>query len=131
MLLSEVRDWFKINYFNISLFPRISINKIDNNLKNTLCIYNSKRNISPINNLQLSTYSVKPLTVLIRYGMNQTEAEKVINELYKFFDNKKTVIGNKKVSFKHCFENPINLGTDDNGIQEYSLEIDLYYEREG
>lgn len=131
MLLSEIRDWFKKNYSGIVSFPKISINKVDNNLEYTLCIYNSKRNISPINNLQLSTYSVKPLTILIRYGQNQDKAEIEINELYKFFDNKKTIIGNKKVSFKHCFENPINLGTDDNGIQEYSLEIDLYYEREG
>lgn len=129
MLLKDIKEWFKINH-DISLFEQVSINTIDNNLNKAICFYNSKRTIAPINKLRKSTYSVKPLTILIRYGKNQDEAEQRIKELYNFFDNKIEIINNKRVKFVHCYENPINLGLDGDGIQEYSLEINLYYERE-
>lgn len=131
MTLKEIKDWFKTEYDGITEFEQCSINKIDKNLDKAICFYKSKRNISYINALGLNTYSVKPLTVLIRFAENQDYAEIEANKLYNFFDKKNATINSKMTFFKHLYENPIYLGTDDKGIIEYSLEIDLYYEREG
>lgn len=130
MTLKEIKDWFKENY-NIPNFQQISIGKIDNNLDKALCFYNSKRSVPYINKTGTSTYGIKPLTILMRYGQNQDAAEIVINKLYEFFDKKNTLINEKRVFFSFVYENPISLGTDDKGIIEYSLEIDCYYEKGG
>lgn len=130
MGLTEIKDWFKTNFTENTELEQVSINKIDNNKEKALCFYNSKRTISYINKLSLSTYSIKPITILLRYTKNQELAEQYIYKLYNFFDKKRCKINGKNVKFSHCYENPINLGTDNNGIQEYSLEIDLYYEKE-
>ena len=129
MLLKEIKDWFKVNYKDISDFSQISINKIDNNLEKALCFYNSKRTIQYINKLGVSSYSVKPLTILLRFGKNQDEAEIKANSLYNFFNKKYFNINSKNVSFEPKYEAPASLGTDDKGIIEYSIEIDMYYER--
>lgn len=131
MKLKEIRDSLKSEYENILKFEQFSINKIDNNLEKALCLYNSKRQIAYIDKLNLSTYTIKPLTLLMRYGNNQDTAETEIYKLYNFLNKKVSTINGKRVRFILLYENPINLGTDDKGIIEYSLEIDAYIEREG
>lgn len=131
MKLKEIRDSLKSEYEYILNFEQFSINKIDNNLDSALCLYNSKRQIAYIDKLNLSTYTIKPLTLLMRYGNNQDTAETEIYKLYNFLNKKLSTISGKKVRFVLLYENPINLGTDDKGIIEYSLEIDAYIEREG
>ena len=129
MTLKQIKDWLKKNY-DCSIFEQVSIGKIDNNLSKNICFYNSKYGSAYINRYGVSTYSIKPLTILVRYGTNQDEAEIISNKIYKFFDKKKGIIDKKRVFFLHKFENPINLGTDDNGIVEYSIEINCCYEKE-
>lgn len=129
MLLKEIKDWFKITCSESADFSQISINKIDNQLEKALCFYKSKRTIPYINKLSVSTYSVKPITILIRFGKNQNDAEIKANALYDFFNEKYFNINNKKVLFDLKYEEPTSIGTDDKGIIEYSIEIDMYYER--
>lgn len=130
MTLDEIRDYFETNYTDVSLFEQVSIGKIDNNLDNALCFYNSKRNVAYVNTLNVSTYTLKPITILMRNGKNQAIAERNIMGIHKFFDRRKTVINKRNVLFKLLYENPITLGTDANGIIEYSLEIDVMIEKE-
>ncbi|MBP3607011.1 MAG: hypothetical protein J6J11_01665 [Treponema sp.] len=129
MLLKQIKDWFKLNY-DSTIFQQVSIGEIDNNLEKALCFYNSKREIAYINRCDVSTYSIKPLTILMRFGKKETDAETIINTLYNFFDKKISTIDNRKIRFSLAIENPINLGRDDKGIIEYSLEVDCYYEKE-
>lgn len=130
MTLDEIRDYFETNYTDVSLFEQVSIGKIDNNLDNALCFYNSKRNVAYVNTLNVSTYTLKPITILMRNGKNQAIAERNIMRIHKFFDRRKVVINKRNVLFKLLYENPITLGTDANGIIEYSLEIDVMIEKE-
>ena len=129
MLLNEIKEWFKKECKKAKAFEQVSIGKIDNNLDKALCFYNSKTTPPYINKLGASSYSIKALTILMRYGKNQNDAEIMANELYKFFDKKDTLINEKRVFFSFEIETPISLGTDDKGIIEYSFEINLYYER--
>lgn len=130
MTLDEIRDYFETNYTDVSLFEQVSIGKIDNNLDNAVCFYNSKRNVAYVNTLNVSTYTLKPITILMRNGKNQAIAERNIMGIHKFFDRRKAVINKRNVLFKLLYENPITLGTDANGIIEYSLEIDVMIEKE-
>ena len=127
--LKQIKDYFK-SEFNWS--DSISIGKIDNNQEKAICFYNSKRQLaySPVigGKSNKSTY-IKPITVLLRYTKNQDSAENKIESIYEFFEERTFFIGEKRIFVIMNTDGPINLGTDDKGIYEYSIEMDLYIER--
>ena len=127
--LKQIKDYFK-SEFNWS--DSISIGKIDNNQEKAICFYNSRRQLaySPVigGKSNKSTY-IKPITVLLRYTKNQDSAENKIESRYEFFEERTFLIGKKRIFVIMNTDGPINLGTDDKGIYEYSIEMDLYIER--
>ena len=122
MTLKEYKDYFK-NAFNWT--DSISIGKIDNNQEKAVCFYNATRGSygATINN---KTTNVKHITILLRYTKNQNTAEIKANEIYNFFNNKRFEINSKEVFVMMQCAEPINLGTDDNNVYEYSIELDFY-----
>jgi len=124
--LKQIKDYFK-QEFNWN--KPISIGKIDNNKEEAICFYNSKRQLSysPVigGKSNKSTY-IKPITILLRYTKNQDSAEQMAQSIYEFFEERTFFIGEKRIFTMMYTEEPINLGTDDKGIYEYSIEIDLY-----
>lgn len=127
--LKQIKDYFK-SEFNWS--DSISIGKIDNNQEKAICFYNSRRQLaySPVigGKSNKSTY-IKPITVLLKYTKNQDSAENKIESIYEFFEERTFFIGEKRIFVIMNTDGPINLGTDDKGIYEYSIEMDLYIER--
>ena len=119
MTLKEYKDYFKSS-FNWN--EAISIGKIDNNKEKAICFYNSKRTLSPIKAIDKNTYKIKPITILLRYTKNQDTAEVMANSIYEFFDDR---LIDGQVIAQHLYSEPINLGTDDNGVYEYSFEINM------
>lgn len=129
LTLKQVKDYFK-NEFKWS--DSISIGKIDNNQEKAICFYNSKRNLSyspVIGGKDLKSTYIKPITILLRYTKNQNDAEIKAQEIYEFFEERTFFIENKRIFTRMYNEEPMNLGTDDNGVYEYSIEIDLFIER--
>lgn len=122
MTLKEYKDYFKTS-FNWN--EVISIGKIDNNKEKALCFYNSKRTLSPIKAINNNTYKIKPITILLRYTKNQNTAEEMANSIYEFFNDRYFMIEEKQVIAQHLYSEPVSLGTDDNGVYEYSLEINM------
>lgn len=122
MTIKEYKDYFKTSF---KWNEVISIGKIDNNKEKAICFYNSKRTLPPIKAIDKNTYKYKPVTILLRYTKNQNEAEIMANSIYEFFDEKDFTIGEKQVRSKHLYSEPVNLGTDDKGVYEYSFEIDM------
>ncbi len=128
--LKQIKDYFKNNFdwSNNSL----SIGKIDNNQEKAICFYNSKRNLSyqgVIGGKENKSTYIKPITILLRYTKNQDSAEIKAQEVYEFFEERTFFIENKRIFTQMYNEEPMNLGTDDNGVYEYSIEINLYIER--
>lgn len=119
MTLKQYKDYFKSS-FNWN--EVISIGKIDNNKEKAICFYNSKRTLSPIKAIDKNTYKIKPITILLRYTKNQDTAEIMANSIYEFFDDR---LIEGQVIAQHLYSEPINLGTDDNGVYEYSFEINM------
>lgn len=127
--LAQIRDYFKEEF---KWSDSISSGKIDNNKEKAICFYNSKRNLSyqgVIGGKELKSTYIKPITILLRYTKNQNDAEIKAQEIYEFFEERTFFIGNKRIFVKMYNEEPMNLGTDDNNVYEYSIEINLYIER--
>lgn len=122
MTLKQYKDYFK------ETFPwsdAISIGKIDNNQQKAICFYNSRRG-SYQNTINEMTTNVKHITILLRYTKNQDTAEKKAYEIFRFFNNKRFSIGSKVVFVMMQCAEPICLGTDENNVYEYSIELDFH-----
>lgn len=130
LTLKQVKDYFKEEY---EWIEAISIGKIDNDKDKALCFYNSKREqiYSPVigGKKNKSTY-IKPITILLRYTKNKNDAEVMAQSIYEFFEERTFFIDKKRIFTMMYTEEPIDLGTDDRNVYEYSIELDLYVERE-
>ena len=130
MTLKAIKDYFK------TAFPwsdSISIGKIDNNSEKAVCFYNSRNaapKISSVGGRQNKNYELKPVTILLRWGRNADAAEIKAKEIYDFFDERDFYIDGKRVFIISRYEGPIDLGTDDKGVYEYSFELDFYSQKE-
>lgn len=126
MTLKQIKDYFK------SAFPwtdGIYIGKIDNDMEKALCFYNSRRQIAKtgtIGGKKNKSYEMKPITILLRYGTNADIAEVKAKEIYDFFDEKEFILNGKRVFVVSRYNGPIELGTDEKGIYEYSFEFNFY-----
>lgn len=127
--LAQIRDYFKSDF---NWVDKAYIGKIDNNQEQAICFYNSKRNMSyapVIGGKTLKSTYIKPITILLRYTKNQDSAERKAQEIYEFFEERTFFIGNKRIFTQMYNEEPMNLGTDENNVYEYSIEINLFIER--
>lgn len=127
--IAQIRNYFKTEF---KWFDCISSGKIDNNKEKAICFYNSDRNLSYQSVLggqkNKSTY-IKPITILLRYTKNQNSAEIKAQEIYKFFEERTFFIENKRIFTQMYTEEPVSLGTDDDNVYEYSIEMNLFIER--
>jgi hypothetical protein len=128
MRLKQYKDYFKTSFnWNES----ISIGKIDNNKEKAICFYNSKRVLAydaRIGGNKNRSTKIKPISILLRGTKNQDIAEQMAQEIYDFFNEKSFYIENKRVFVKMVNDDPISLGTDENNVYEYSIELDFYEE---
>lgn len=131
MTLSDLRDYFKSN------FPwkeSISVGKIDKNKERAVCFYRSKVSRPKINTIGGKgnrSYTVLPISILLRFGKNYEAAAEKAGEIYNFFDEKTFDLNNERVFTVSPYSSPIDLGTDDQGVYENSLEFDLYITKKG
>ena len=129
MTLKEYKDYLKSEF---KWIDSISIGKIDNNKEKAICFYNSKRNNSYIGvfgGAKNKSTNIKPITILLRYTKNQNDAEIMAQKIYDFFNERSFFINEKRVFVQMLYGEPINLGTDDNNVYEYSIELNFYEER--
>lgn len=128
MTLKPIKDYFKENF---KWVDSISTGKIDDNQEKAICFYNSKRSYftGVIGGNANKSTDLKPITILLRYTKNQNTAEIKAQEIYDFFNERSFFIENKRIFVIMQSTEPIALGTDENNVYEYSLELDLYIER--
>ena len=130
MTLKNLKDYFKTAF---GWTDSISIGKIDNNSEKAVCFYNSRlapAKISSVGGKANKTYELKSVTILLRWGKNADAAEDKSKEIYDFFDERTFYINEKRVFVISRYEEPIDLGTDDKGVYEYSFEFDFYSQKE-
>ncbi len=126
MTLGQYRDYFKNNF---KWTDSISSGKIDNNKQKAICFYNSDSGIGysgTIGGESNKTTDIKPITILLRYTKNQNDAEIMAQKIYDFFKGKSFFIDGKRIFTTMMYSGPLSWGTDDNGVYEYSIDVNFY-----
>lgn len=116
---------FNESLVNISL----STGKIDNNAEKAICFYNSKRTLAydaRVGGKKNKSTNIKPITILLKFTKNQDSAETMAQKIYDFYCERSFFIEEKRIFVEMLYDDPIYLGTDENGVFEYSLELNLY-----
>ena len=128
MNLDKYLIYFETNFNDLKGFS-LSTGKIDNNAEKAICFYNSKRTLSydaRVGGKNNKSTNIKPITILLRYTKNQDSAETMARKIYDFFCEKSFFIEGKRIFTVMIYDEPVYLGTDENGVFEYSLELNMY-----
>jgi len=129
MTLAEFRDWLKTQI----TCPQWYIGKIDGKKEQCIGLYNTTgapQHLA-VGGLAATGYTVKAVSILIHWGRNADTAEQKAQEVYAalFGVSNVTVGGKRIVMFRLPQPQPINVGTDSEGIYEYVIEVHIYHER--
>lgn len=126
--LSDIRDWLK----TLISADYYYIGKLDGKKDRSIGVYQRKNPAPPIMAIgQMSSYEIKPISILIHWNKNANETEQTAYELYRQLRAVSSLtLNNTNVYFIALFQSePVDVGTDDNGIYERVIELDVYYER--
>ncbi|NWL90012.1 hypothetical protein DMN77_20895 [Paenibacillus sp. 79R4] len=129
MTLSEIREWLKTQVN----CPQWYIGKIDGKKEQCIGLYDTT-GAQPriaVGGLEATGYVIKPISILVHWGRNADTAERKAQEVYDtFFGVSGVEIGGKRVvMFKMVTPQPVNVGTDSEGVFEYVIEVHIYHER--
>lgn len=129
ILLSEIRDWLK----TYGLADNYYIGKLDNKKEKSLGVYQRQGGSFhiAIGGLENTKYDIKRVTVLMHWNKNARETETAAYNLYeKIIKTKDLTIGSTKI---YCIimqtPEPVDVGTDDAGVYERVIQMDIYFER--
>lgn len=128
MTLKDVKDWLK-EQVSADVWK---IGTYDASNEKTICVRNltSNRGKLAIGGLQNTSTAVKGVSIIVHWSKNPDETERVAQEVLALFCGKQPVIGDYQiVKCDMRSDEPISVGTDDNGIYEYVIETWLTYER--
>lgn len=127
LYLSDIRDWLKT--FNAS--QNYYIGKLDNKKECSIGVY-QRNAVSHIRSLgDLSSYDVKQVSILIHWNKNARETEKRAMYLFNQIKQAQNVMINEHHVhiIDLLYNEPVDVGTDDSGVYERVIELDLYFER--
>ena len=128
MTLKDVKDWLK-EQVSADVWK---IGTYDASNEKTICVRNltSNRGKLAIGGLQNTSTAVKGVSIIVHWSKNPDETERVAQEVLALFYGKQPVIGDYQiVKCDMRSDEPISVGTDDNGIYEYVIETWLTNER--
>lgn len=108
--------------------------KLSDKKDRSIGIYNLNRSRAKrevIGGDENSSFRIKPVSFLVHWDKSIERTEKSADSLYVAVCAIRNVtVNGKKVLFtKMLTDEPIDVGTDDNGIYEMVVEADFYYER--
>lgn len=108
--------------------------KLDDKKNKSLGVYNNNKQRPvqmAVGGLNNSSYRIKSVSILVHWNTSVRDTEKTAEQLYNMLrDMNHITINDTKVFFtKMLVDEPVDVGTDDNGIFECVIELDIYYER--
>lgn len=126
--LADIRDWLK----QYKLFEHYYVGKLDSKQEKSLGVYQRKNTATPVRAFSnASSYDIKPISLLIHWNKNSTETEKAAFELYKQLETvSRFMLNDTQIYILTLLQSePVDVGTDENGVYERVIEFDIYYER--
>lgn len=130
--IGDVRDY--IAGLGIADNTNVYCGKLDDKKNKSIGVYNNNRQRPvqmAVGGLNNSSYRVKSVSILVHWNTSVRDTEKAAEQLYNMLrDMNHITINDTKVFFtKMLVDEPVDVGTDDNGIFECVIELDIYYER--
>ncbi|EFM10169.1 conserved hypothetical protein [Paenibacillus curdlanolyticus YK9] len=128
MMLADIRDWLKTQ---VSC-PSWYIGKLDGKKPECIGVYGlpGGQQYLAIGGLANTSYASKLVSILVHWGRNADTAEHKAQELYDaLFGQQPEIAGKRVIMFDMRSPAPVSVGTDDEGIYEYVIEMTIFYER--
>ncbi len=130
--LKDIRQY--ISSLNIAADDNVYMGKLDNKSHKSIGVYSRPiigiPNIA-IGGLECTTYDTKPISLLIHWSKSKDETERTAFELFEKLKNVTSlIIGDTPINYLRLMvSEPQDVGTDDGGVYEYVIWLDLIYER--
>lgn len=130
--IGDVRDY--IAGLGIADNTNVYCGKLDDKKNKSIGVYNNNKQRPvqmAVGGLNNSSYRIKSVSILVHWNTSVRDTEKTSEQLYNMLrDMNHITINDTKVFFtKMLVDEPVDVGTDDNGIFESVIELDIYYER--
>lgn len=125
---------FFICSLNIVDENHIWIGKLQEKVEKSIGVYPLRRNgvpKIPIGGKDNTDHGTRQFSILIHWNKDVVNTEEQSFSLFeKLRETKNITINNQKIKFiKMLVPEPVPVGTDGNGVYEYVIEIEIYYER--
>ena len=129
---TEIRQW--IASLGIAEDQHVYMGKLDNKQQKSIGVYGRNGSGSPVialGGLECTTYDTKRLSLLVHWTTRKAESEVAAYELFEKLRNVSSLdIGDTHINYLRLMvPEPQDVGTDDGGVYEYVIWLDLIYER--
>ena len=129
---TDVRAW--IASLGIAEDQHVYMGKLDNKQQKSIGVYGRNGSGSPgiaLGGLECTTYDTKRLSLLVHWTTRKAESEVAAYELFEKLRNVSSLdIGDTHINYLRLMvPEPQDVGTDDGGVYEYVIWLDLIYER--
>lgn len=129
---TDVRAW--IASLGIADDQHVYIGKLDNKQQKSIGVYGRSGSGSPgiaLGGLECTTYDTKRLSLLVHWTTRKAESEVAAYELFEKLRNVSNLdIGDTHINYLRLMvPEPQDVGTDEGGVYEYVIWLDLIYER--
>lgn len=128
LYLANIKDWLK--GFNIA--EHYYTGKLDNKQDKSIGVYQLKTSREPRQCIGgMASYEIKPVSLLVHWNNDSLETEMAAYKLFEAIkQSKKATIGNKRIPYIRLLSSePLDVGTDDNGVYERVIELEIYFEK--
>ena len=104
--------------------------KMDENQEKAISLYSNRRNLAKLSEFKnLQSYGILPITLLLRWTKNYNTAETKANDIYELLNCSSFFIDDYKCNINCLYDGPIDLGSDENGVYKFSIELNLLYRK--
>lgn len=129
--IGDVRDY--IAGLGIADNNNVYCGKLDNKKDKSIGVYNLNRQRplqTAVGGLNNSSYRIKSVSILVHWNKSVRDTEETSEQLYNMLrDTNNKIINDTRLLFtKMQVDGPVDVGTDDKGIFESVIELDIYYE---
>ena len=130
MMLEDVRDYVE----SLELSEHTYMGKMDSKKEKSIGVYHSKREKPyrmAIGGPSLQSYGVKSVSFLVHWNKSPRDTEKAAKTLFEALrDTENVTINNRTIKFiQLLYDEPINVGTDDDGVYEMVIDAAVIYEK--
>lgn len=125
---ADVRDYLK----SLSPARHFYCGKLDNKPDESVGVYSLRHTAPPVRMVGTApTFEVIGVSVLLHWNQNARETELAARRLYQALYTAKNVTISEHTVYmiELLVPEPVDVGTDEKGVYERVIEMNIYYER--